>query len=149
MSESRTLRGALSGDEPDEEPFFAYSASIRIAGDALDFDAISTALGLEPTHQHRRGDPRPSKGTGRWPHDMWSFTADLPEERPLHDPIDLLWSQVRHAKSFLVDLKRTAKVDVFLGYRSNIDTAGVEVPASSLELFIELGIPFGLSIIIA
>jgi hypothetical protein len=147
MRQYRTLRGWLSGDEPDEEPHFAYSASLRITGESLDFAAITSALGLEPTHQHRRGEP--SKGAAPWPHDMWGFTADLPEERPLHEHIDLLWSQVRHAKSFLLDLKREAKVDVFLGYRSNIDMAGVEVPASSLELFTELQIPFGLSIVIA
>jgi hypothetical protein len=40
-------------------------------------------------------------------------------------------------------------VDVFLGYRSNCDHAGVEVPHESLEMFIELRIPFGVSIIIA
>jgi hypothetical protein len=39
-------------------------------------------------------------------------------------------------------------VDVFLGYRSNCDTAGIEVPHTSLEMFSELQIPFGLSIIV-
>jgi hypothetical protein len=38
---------------------------------------------------------------------------------------------------------------VFLGYRSDCDTAGVEVPYTSLEIFIELEVPFGLSIIVA
>jgi hypothetical protein len=40
-------------------------------------------------------------------------------------------------------------VDFFLGYRSSSDSAGVEVPAKSLEMFIDLQVPFGLSIIIA
>lgn len=48
-----------------------------------------------------------------------------------------------------MDLKKRAHVDVFLGYRSNIDHAGVEVPHTCLELFTRLEIPFGLSIIIA
>lgn len=40
-------------------------------------------------------------------------------------------------------------MDFFLGYRSSSDSAGVEVPAKSLEMFIDLQVPFGLSIIIA
>ncbi len=40
-------------------------------------------------------------------------------------------------------------VDVFLGYRSNVDYAGVEVPYTCLEMFTELEIPFGLSIVVA
>jgi hypothetical protein len=46
-------------------------------------------------------------------------------------------------------LKELATVDVFLGYRSNVDHAGVEIAHSSLEMFLRLEIPLGLSIIIA
>ncbi len=51
-------------------------------------------------------------------------------------------------KEYLRSLKNVASVDVFLGYGSNVDTAGVEIPYTSLEMFIELEIPFGLSIVI-
>jgi hypothetical protein len=37
---------------------------------------------------------------------------------------------------------------VFLGYRSDCETAGVEVPHASLELFTELEVAFGLSIVV-
>ena len=47
-----------------------------------------------------------------------------------------------------MDLKKREHVDVFLGYRSNIDHAGVEIPHTCLELFTRLEIPLGLSIII-
>ncbi|MEO8904126.1 MAG: hypothetical protein ABI488_17425 [Polyangiaceae bacterium] len=46
-------------------------------------------------------------------------------------------------------MKTVATVDVFLGYRSNVDTAGVEIPYSSLDMFVRLEIPLGLSIIVA
>ena len=71
------------------------------------------------------------------------------ESEPLHTHIDALWAAVRERKQYLLDLKRTATVDVFCGYRSNCDTAGVEVPYQSLQIFQELQVPFGLSIIIA
>jgi len=48
----------------------------------------------------------------------------------------------------LLGLKTSVTVDVFLGYRSNSGTAGFEVPCSSLEMFTELKIPFGVSVIV-
>ena len=56
---------------------------------------------------------------------------------------------IRPHKDYLLGLKENLTVDVFLGYRSNSDTAGVEVPYQSLQIFQELQVPFGLSIIIA
>ena len=59
--------------------------------------------------------------------------------------IDALWGTFRDRKQYLLQLKHGLKVDVFLGYRSNCDNAGVEVPYQSLEMFVELQVPFGLS----
>ena len=148
MKGFRTRRGALEGDEADGETYFAHSARLRIFAETLDFAAIEAAIGCKPTWAHRRGEYR--SASSREPHrqDHWSIASGLPEDRPLEEHIDTLWAKVRHAKGFLLDLKRTATVDVFLGYRSNVDHAGIEVPAASLEMFVELDIPFGVSIII-
>ena len=62
--------------------------------------------------------------------------------------IDALWAAVKPHVAFLRSLKDDGIVDVFLGYRSNIDWAGVDVPSESLEMFTELGIPFSLSIVV-
>ena len=56
---------------------------------------------------------------------------------------------MKESEQDLLDLKRTATVDVFCGYRSNSDTAGVKVTYQSLQIFQQLQVPFGLSIIIA
>ncbi len=147
MAEFRTLRGLITGEEPDEPDQFAYLAVLRIFGEGLDFDRIEKGLGHAPSLAYRKGDRRgPRSPPARF--DMWQLAADLPEERPLHEHIDLLWSNVRHAVPFLRDMKQTATVDVYLGYRSNIDHAGVEVPHTSLEIFRALEVPFGLSIIV-
>ena len=61
----------------------------------------------------------------------------------------MLWNTLRPHKAYLLALKERLKVDVFLDYCSNCDHAGVEVSPESLEMFTELQIPFGLSIIIA
>jgi len=144
----RTLKGFLEGQEPDEEIYFAYSAALRIFGDIGDLDAISRQLGVTPSSSYRRGDRiRPSAPPRT--QDMWSYKVPLPESEPLHRHIDALWDILRPHKKYLLALKERHKVDVFLGYRSNCDHAGVEVPPESLAMFTELRIPFGLSIIIA
>jgi Domain of unknown function (DUF4279) len=142
-----TLRGAITGDEPDENPYFAYSATLRIFGDQLDLDDISHCLQLIPTNAHRKGEQRSPKARP-YDHDMWSYSPALSEEQPLDAHIDALWADIKPATDYLRALKQLATVDVFLGYRSNSDHAGVTLPPSSLALFITLDIPFGLSIII-
>lgn len=128
---------------PDEEAYyFAYSATLRIFGDLPNLDKISSALNLQPTHTHKKGDPPFS-------HDMWSYTPPVDTSQPLEEHIDTLWALLKPHKRYLLDLKKSATVDVFLGYRSNCETAGIEVPHASLEMFVELEIPFGISIIVA
>jgi Domain of unknown function (DUF4279) len=143
----RTLRGFLSGEEPDEPTYFAYSATLRIFGEIPDLDEITGQLGVAPTSQHRRGERRVPQAMP-YSHDMWSYEAPVAESEPLHAHIDALWNTFRARTSYLLQLKQSLTVDVFLGYRSNCDHAGVEVPPDSLEMFVQLEIPFGLSIIL-
>jgi len=130
----------------DEKGFFAYSASLRVFGAIPDLDAISAALDLRPTRTHRKGDR--GRLSAPYETDMWSYGAPVEESEPLHKHIDALWAKLKPHKHYLLELKEHATLDVFLGYRSDCDSAGIEVPYTSLELFMELQIPFGLSIIV-
>jgi hypothetical protein len=138
----------LDADVPEEPPYFRYSASLRIFGAIPDLDDITRNLGIHPTHIHLRGERR-SPLARPYEHDMWSYRAPVPRTEPLHVHIDTLWAALRDRRLYLLDLKQSLSVDVFLSYRSNSDTAGVEVRHQSLEMFLELQVPFGLSIIIA
>jgi len=139
--------GFLDGTEREEDNYFKYSATLRIFGDIPNLEKISAALQLEPTDSHRKGEKRNSRTVG-FAHDMWSYSPAIDESEPLHKHIDALWRKLKPHKNHLLELKKTVKVDVFLGYRSNCDTAGFEVPHTALEMFSELKIPFGVSIII-
>jgi hypothetical protein len=143
-----SVRGFVTGEETDDEPSFRYSARLRIFGEKLDFDDITAHLGVSPTNTHRRGERKGERSRG-FPHDMWGYTPSVDRERPLHEHIDALWKDIKHAKDYLLSLKKIATVDVFLTYSSNVATAGVEVPYTSLDMFKELEIPFGLSIVVA
>ena len=144
----RTRQEAFSGEEDSDEPtYFKYSATLRIFGTIPGHDELTGRLGIEPTHSHRAGERR-SQNSEPYKHDMWSYTAPVNKHEPLHVHIDTLWSTFRTRKEYLLQLKKKVNVDVFLGYRSNCDHAGLEVPHTSLAIFLELEVPFGVSIIV-
>jgi hypothetical protein len=144
----RTLKGAIRGEESDEPTYFTFVASLRIHGDNLPFEEISARLGVKPTMMRRKGDRRSSKSPV-YLDDAWHFQPGLPETASLEQHIDALWQIVKPHVEYLKSLKHRYKVDVFCGYRSNCDHAGIKVPHTCLELFTALEVPFGVSIIIA
>jgi hypothetical protein len=134
----------------EEAIYFRYSATLRIFGTIPSIDDLTRNLGVDPTHCHRRGERR-SPISEAYKHDMWSFKVPVERTEPLHVHIDALWAILCKRKQYLLSLKKRndLTVDVFLGYRSSSDNAGVEVPYQSLQMFLQLQIPFGLSIIVA
>jgi hypothetical protein len=134
--------------EPGEEHYwFYYGATLRIFGQIPNLEELTSTLGVSPTYTHRRGEQRGFRSS-LYEHDMWSYMAPVPEDRPLDVHIQTLWSHIKPHRNFLIGLKKRLTVDVFCGYRSNCGTAGFEVSYRSLEMFMELEIPFGVSIII-
>lgn len=133
--------------EPNNEIYFAYSASLRIFGVIPDLDEITRCLGVAPTSAHRCGDRR-GPNSPPFKHDMWCYVSPVKKIEPLYVHIDALWNTFKEQKQYLLSLKHDLKVDVFLTYSTNCDHAGVEVPHQSLEMFTELQVPFGISIIV-
>ena len=151
MSEAyRTLRGAIAGTEdPNLEPYFAYSATLRIFGTpSLDFEGLASNVSVAPTRLHRIGE-RKSANSPPWKEDSWFYESPLAETEHLSVHLDALWNVLRPHAEYLKQLKRSTDISIFCGYRSNIDHAGFEVPYSSLEIFTALELPFGVSVIIA
>jgi Domain of unknown function (DUF4279) len=93
----KTLRGFVSGKEPGEEIYFAYSATFRIFGEIPNFEEISTHLSLQPTKVHRKSD-NPGPRSSGFGHDMWQYSSPLHESRPLYEHIDALWSVLNRTK---------------------------------------------------
>lgn len=126
--------------------YYAYSATFRIFGQNVDFQNINETLRLSPTHMHLKGEKRTEKSKP-YSCDMWYLEADVAEERDLEKHILWLKKKLLPHKKFIVDLKKKYNVDIFFGYRSNSDQGGFSIPPKCLELFIELDIPFGFSIL--
>jgi hypothetical protein len=132
--------------EEEPEYWFKYSATLRIFGDIGDLGAITAKLGVRPTHTHRRGEKRLPTSIDLYQHDMWSYAAPVPEDRPLDVHLEALWRVVRPQVAYLKGLKERLTLDVFCGYRSNCGTAGFEVDHRALVIFSELEVPFGVSV---
>jgi hypothetical protein len=131
--------------EEGEPSYFAYSATLRIHGTDLSLDEITQRFGVEPSHQHRRGEQR-RPNSRPYRSDAWHLTAATPEESDLTEHLRELWRQVEPHVEYLRSLN--AKVDVFCGYRSNNGAAGFEVQPDALEIFLALGVPLRLSVIV-
>jgi hypothetical protein len=131
----------------DEEYYFKYSATLRIFGDIENPNEISNLLELEPKHIHKTGE-KITPNSKPYVKSMWIYEVDVSENDPLEIHINALWNKIKNKKNELLKLKKKYSVDVFLGYRSNCCTAGIEFSYKCLEMFTELEIPFGVSIII-
>ena len=117
-----------------ESPYFRYSVSLRIFCDYLDTEEISAKLNLTNTNSHS--------------YDIWVYKVRNEDEKHINHQLIELWNSIKAHKSYLIALKKRCKVDIFCSYTSDSDHAGVEISPEALEVFTQLGIPFGLSIIV-
>ena len=99
----RTLRGFLDGDEPDEDNYFAYSATLRIFGVLPDLQLITDTLGLTPKQALHKGQ-RIKPGFAPLKHDCWHYSPDIPESEPLEDHINALWAAIKDHRDFIKGL---------------------------------------------
>ena len=143
----KTLRGFIMGDEAEQSIYFNYSVTLRIFGEIGNLNSISEMLNLQPTLSYLKGEKKNSKSPS-YNQDMWQYQPPLKETEPLENHIEALWLSVKEKKDYLLELKKTLNVDIFIGYRSNCDHAGIQIPHHCLEIFTELKIPFGISIVI-
>jgi hypothetical protein len=139
----------VEGAMEEPEYFFRFSAALRIFGEIGDLEAITAELGVAPTHTHRRGEKPLPTSLRSYEHDMWSYSAPIPQDRPLHVHLEALWRAVRPHVGYLRSLKERLSVDVYCSYHTNCGTGGFEVDHRALTIFTELEVPFGVSVGIA
>jgi hypothetical protein len=83
-----------------------------VQGVNLDFDAISRALNLSPTHTHRAGDPGRLKNKP-YPRDQWALDSPLASEEPLDTHLKWLANQLRPHYAYIKSLK-SPDTDVYI-----------------------------------
>lgn len=123
-------------------------ASLRIFGDDLDPDTISSLLHCEPTKAQRKGDLiRYASGRERTiACGSWLLAAQRAEPEALDDQVKWLMSQVSDDLGIWQDLTASYDVDIFCGLFMQSGNDGIWIsPMTMLELG-KRGIGIGLDI---
>ena len=119
--------------------------AFTIAGVGLDIDGISEALGTNPTHSHRVGEP--DMLGNPYQHDMWLLNSDLNEAEPLDAHLKWLQQKLRPHFDFIRSLKANSEIYVYCGYNCDGDQCGFSLTPEALALFTELGIPMEMTVL--
>lgn len=116
-----------------------FTASFQVTGEKLEPSVVSEVLGLVPSHQVRRGEPREARGrvAGHAKLGVWSLESSASEEAPLEQHLEQLLTALRDRASGLAQLRSMGfVVEIFLGVFDV--NAGSEVILDSRRL-LELG----------
>ena len=133
----------------DNEPYFAFSATLRIKNAPHIHKEFERKTGLCPSHVHSKGDIANAKSGRVWKNDIWMLDSPLPEEDELTKHILWLKDMLEPHMKYILELKkRGVDIDIFCGYRSDCDNAGFNIMPNALKLFIDLDIPVEFSVII-
>jgi hypothetical protein len=121
------------------------TASIRITGEKLDLEAISSVLNIKPTHVHKKGDLDMTKEKYR--QDMWLLTSPLSQKKSLDLHLKWLEKKLKPYYGYLVKLKSRAKIDIFCSYTSCDQLSGFSLSSTALSIFTELDVKMEISLI--
>jgi len=123
-------------------------ASLRIAGDDLNPDQISTLLGAVPTHAQTKGQELPLK-SGRTriaQFGQWRLHAIDTEPENLDGQVAELLGKLTSDLVVWLDLACRFKIDLFCGWFMGGTNEGVTVSATTLKALGERGIELALDI---
>lgn len=118
------------------------SASLRIAGDDLVPDEITTMLGSNPTVARRKGDPmgippsHPPARTG-----MWHIRTEKAEGDALDRQIAAILSPLASDLSIWDNLAARFELDMFCGVWMNDWNQGLALSPRTMKLLAERNIP--------
>jgi hypothetical protein len=132
-----------------EEPYFSFSAALRIMGAGEMHDELTCELG-EPSTMTRHGSPLKSNPVRKALKDLWMLESPLPESSSISDHLRWLNNQLLGHYDYIRNLvKKGVQVDIFCGYRSDCDHAGFAIEPEAARLVADLGVKMEISIIIA
>jgi hypothetical protein len=121
-----------------------FQASMRIFGTGLDFDMISHTLGFQPSEIHRHGDLGILKP---YSEDMWRVDSPLPRTDSLDAHLAWLRQVLSPHYDFLRTLARRFTLSSYCGVGVDDNHCTFQISAEALKIFLEMGTPLNLSIV--
>lgn len=135
-----------SGLENDER---WYRVSLRFFGDQLDLDAVTAAIGLEPSYvgrmgEHIRGNPRYAIHRTC----IWRRSYDEELESPFSILIAKFLDQLQDRADAIrvLTAQPGVEAELFLGFSSGNGQGGFDLPPSLLARLADLGIGLSLDL---
>lgn len=127
------LNNALQDSKPE------FKLSFRILGTKLDFDQLSTALGLRPSRTHKEGELDILGGT--FDRDMWSIESPLGRDAGFDEHIRWLKNAIGSQVGFLRNYSKDADLAIVFNYRSyDTDQGGFTLSPEALRICAEMGV---------
>jgi hypothetical protein len=123
-----------------------FCASLRIFGIGLDFDMITQALGFQPSESHRAGDN--AKPLSKpYSEDMWRVDSPLARTDSIDAHLHWLRQVLSPHYDFLRELAGKFTLSSYCGVSVVDSHCTFRISAEALKIFLELGIPLNLSIV--
>jgi hypothetical protein len=132
--------------------YWAYSAAFRILDAGSLHREITETTGIEPTRCHLKGDLFLPNTASFKKHnfDLWLLDSPLSEEEDLTAHLGWLWACLSPHQKYFKDLVASGvNIDIYCGFRSDSCVGRFTIHADALHIAYTLGIPFGVSVIIA
>jgi len=152
----RTISGEPPSGAPEGTVWFGgpvdrFRITLRIAGEELDPDHVSSLLGCAPTKSERKGVPIPTAGgnaripkSGRWSLSIESTECAAGEG--VEDAIKLLLARLPSDPELWASLTREYKVDVFCGLFLASNNRGFAISPDVLKLLSDRQVAIGFDV---
>ena len=122
-------------------------ASLRVMGDDLHPDDITTMLGAPPSFAHRCGEPIVGRATTRIARfGMWLIDADETDPADPDGQVAQLLRRVTSDLSVWRELGERYEVDLFCGWFMECGNEGVSLSAATMRALGERGIPIDIDL---
>ncbi len=123
------------------------SVTLRLFGDDLDPEAVSAALGSEPTLSRRKGDAVPDESAPRVADTgSWLLSSQQQSKSSLESQIALLFDRLTDDLSVWRDLCSRYHVDLFCGLWCNDWNRGLELSSEIVQAIAARGLRIGYDI---
>ena len=124
-------------------------ATLRIMGDTLQPDLVTSQLGCEPTRAQIKGEKSVGPKTGRVrvaKSGMWSLVAKEREPEDLDGQVRELLGMVSSDLEVWKTLNSEFEIDLFVGLFMQFSNEGMDVSPGTLKAMGDRGIMLGLDI---
>jgi len=142
-------------DSSTKESSDYFSVSFRIMGDDLDPTIITTLLGIEPDHKHKKGDSNTGKAkSGKiiyyspYSSGMWAIKSKLDKHSRIQEHIESILEQLVPKKEMLEKLHNDGfEMDFYCGYFfEKTPQPGLWITSDTLKKMGDLGIDLGIDL---